>query len=310
MISIIIPIYNAEKWLNDCLNSIAQQSCDDFEVLMVDDGSKDGSAAICKQHVERDKRFKYFYQQNAGVSVARNTGLDYATGDWVCFVDSDDMIDKHHLREMLKCSDQADTVWCGFSTELEGLGRKNNESEITKEDLIKDIIFEKGKKPQLWSLLYRRNIISEHNILFTPGCVRNEDYEFFMKYLSFCQKPVVNNGYVGYYYRQNPQSVMHQKRSLESVIMSIEASSRVGDAVQQIGIIPNRCWLTAFSVTGSLYIMSRENNLTVYEYLHNDYPVREYINRSLKSGSTRIKCVALLYTLLGPKVFYKLISKI
>lgn len=309
MISIIIPIYNAGQWLNECLNSIAQQSYKDFEVLMVDDGSKDESASLCKAYEGKDVRFHYFYQDNAGVSVARNTGLKHAVGEWISFIDSDDIIDNHFLDEMVKHTNDADAVWCCFSTAISGLGKRRSVSVIPKEKLIYDIIFEKGNKPQLWSLLYKRNIISEHNILFTPGCVRNEDYEFFMKYLSFCQKPVVNNGYVGYYYRQNPQSVMHQKRSLESVIMSIEASSRVGDAVQQIGIIPNRCWLTAFSVTGSLYIMSRENNLTVYEYLHNNYPVREYINRSLKSGSTRIKCVALLYTLLGPKVFYKLISK-
>lgn len=310
MISIIIPIYNAEKWLKECLESIALQSYKDFEVLMVDDGSKDSSSTICRQFDESDNRFKYFYQQNAGVSVARNTGLQHATGEWVCFVDSDDMIDKNHLHEMLKCSNQTDAVWCDFSTELCELGRKKKEYKISKENLIRNNIFEEGGKSQLWSLFYRRDIIDNNKLMFTPGCVRNEDYEFFMKYLSLCERPIVRNGYVGYYYRQNPQSVMHQKRSLESVIMSIEASSRVGDAVQQIGIIPNRCWLTAFSVTGFLYIMSRENNLTVYEYLHNNYPVREYINRSLKSGSTRIKCVALLYTLLGPKVFYKLISKI
>lgn len=310
MISIIIPIYNAEKWLNDCLYSIAQQSYEDFEVLMVDDGSKDGSAAICKQHVERDKRFKYFYQQNAGVSVARNTGLDNATGDWVCFVDSDDMIDKHHLREMLKCSDQADTVWCGFSTEEDGLGKKSNESEITKEDLIRDIIFEKGKKPQLWSLLYRRNIIEKNKLRFTPGCVRNEDYEFFMKYLTFCERPIVRNGYVGYYYRQNPQSVMHQRRSKNSVLMSIAAATNVGHAVQRIGIISNKDMLTSYTVTGFLYNMSREKNREVYDLLHERYPIKSCVKESLRTGGLRAKCAALAYIIAGRKLFYKLLSSL
>ena len=86
MISIIIPVYNAERWLVDCLDSIARQSCSDFEVLMVDDGSRDGSAFICKNYADKDERFHYYYQQNAGVSVARNTGLCHAKGEWISFI--------------------------------------------------------------------------------------------------------------------------------------------------------------------------------------------------------------------------------
>lgn len=308
MISIIIPIYNAEKWLNECLQSISQQSHEDFEVLMVDDGSKDGSADICKEYAKKDSRFHYLYQNNAGVSVARNTGLSNARGEWISFVDSDDMIDKHFLREMLTYTEHADAVWCGFSTKPVGLGERGKISTFTKEKLIKNIIFERGKKPQLWSLYYKREIIEINKLRFTPGCVRNEDYEFFMKYLSLCERPIICNGYVGYYYRQNPESVMHKRRSLQSVLMSIEASSNVGEAVERLGVIPNRIWLTAFSVTRFLFIVSRDKNLDAYNVLHERYSVLDYVVRSIKSGGIRVKCVAFMYIILGRDIFYKFFS--
>lgn len=310
MISIIIPIYNAEKWLKECLESIALQSYKDFEVLMVDDGSMDGSKVICTAFAEKDRRFLYFYQVNAGVSVARNTGLLHAKGEWLSFVDSDDKIDKDFFAEMLDNVDGHDAVWCGFTFSEEGLGKRGNLSNISKEDLIKNIIYEKGKKPQLWSLLYRKSIIDKNSLQFTPGCIRNEDYEFFMKYFTVCEKPIARIGYAGYYYRQNPQSVMHQRRSQQSVLMSIQVASNVGAAVERMGIISDKNLLTSFTVVGFLYNMSRDKNLEVYDVLHTRYPIKKCLKDSIRSGGIRAKVAALTYSLLGRKVFYKIISSI
>ena len=310
MISIIIPIYNAERWLNECLMSIVRQSYKEFEVLMVDDGSKDGSKSICTAFTEKDSRFLYFYQDNAGVSVARNTGLQHAKGDWISFVDSDDMIDKGFLGEMMNHVDGYDAVWCGFSTSEDGFGKRGDFTSFSKEKLIRNIIFEKGKKPQLWSLIYRKSIIDKHNLQFTPGCIRNEDYEFFMKYFTVCEKPIARIGYAGYYYRQNPQSVMHQRRSQQSVLMSIQVASNVGAAVERMGIISDKNLLTSFTVVGFLYNMSREKNLEVYDVLHTCYPIKKCLKDSIRSGGIRAKVAALTYSLLGRKVFYKIISSI
>lgn len=308
MISIIIPIYNAEKWLNDCLDSIVCQSYTDFEVLMVDDGSKDNSAAVCQAFVEKDSRFHYCFQENAGVSVARNTGLTHAIGEWVSFIDADDMIDKDFLTEMIRYVDQYDAISCDYSTEFNQLGKQGKVSVSSKEQFIKETIYEKCKMPTLWSFLYKRSIITDNNLLFTPGCVRNEDYEFFMKYLTMCSKPIVRNGFVGYYYRQNPQSVMHQKRSRKSVLMSIEATSKVGEAVEKMGIIADKNILTAFSVTTTLYIMSREKNCEMYNELHSLYPVKSYVKLAFRNGGVRVRGAAFLYNLLGRKLFYEVFS--
>ena len=91
-ISVIVPVYNAEKTLRQCIDSILAQEYGDFELLLIDDGSKDSSSAMCDEYVEKDSRVKVFHKPNGGVSSARNLGLDHARGEWITFVDSDDLI--------------------------------------------------------------------------------------------------------------------------------------------------------------------------------------------------------------------------
>ena len=102
-ISVIVPVYNAEKYLNRCVNSILQQTFSDFEIILVDDGSEDQSRNICDEYAKKDKRIKVIHQQNRGQAAARNRGVSCATGEWVVFVDADDMIHQ----QMLECLYQA-----------------------------------------------------------------------------------------------------------------------------------------------------------------------------------------------------------
>lgn len=101
MISIILPVYNTEKYLERCINSIVNQSYNDLEIIIIDDGSTDGSARICDEWREKDSRIKVIHKQNEGVSVARNTGLEISKGDFIFFIDSDDYINNNYLLEKL-----------------------------------------------------------------------------------------------------------------------------------------------------------------------------------------------------------------
>ena len=102
MISIIIPVYNTEKYLRRCMDSILNSAYKDFEILLINDGSTDSSPAICEEYSRQDSRIKVIHQKNQGVSVARNTGLDYCQGEWIVFVDSDDFISKDFLSLIAK----------------------------------------------------------------------------------------------------------------------------------------------------------------------------------------------------------------
>ena len=114
-ISIIVPVYNAEKYLRHCLDSILNQSFQDFELLLVDDGSKDRSGKICDEYAEKDKRVSVWHQENQGVSVARNVGLEHAQGEWIYFPDSDDIVIENALEIMMKmCVEDIDYVMCGY----------------------------------------------------------------------------------------------------------------------------------------------------------------------------------------------------
>ena len=96
-ISIVVPVYNVEKYLERCIDSILAQTFTDFELLLINDGSKDSSGLICDKYAEKDSRIRVFHKENEGVSRARNLGISNARGRWLCFIDSDDWVDKEYL---------------------------------------------------------------------------------------------------------------------------------------------------------------------------------------------------------------------
>ncbi|MCD8130555.1 MAG: glycosyltransferase [Lachnospiraceae bacterium] len=122
MISIIVPVYNVEPFIRDCLDSIRNQTFQDWECILINDGSTDGSGSACRQYCKRDPRFKYIHQRNAGVSAARNTGLDAAQGEFISFVDPDDCIMDNFYSTMLDTLQKhnADIVSCAALSISEG----------------------------------------------------------------------------------------------------------------------------------------------------------------------------------------------
>ena len=113
-ISVIVPVYKAEKFLSACIESILNQTYHDFEVILVDDGSPDSSGQICEEYAKKDSRIKVIHQKNAGVAASRNVGLDIAVGEYITFVDSDDYIQFQMYEKMLKCAldNDCDFVMC------------------------------------------------------------------------------------------------------------------------------------------------------------------------------------------------------
>lgn len=109
-VSVIVPVYNSEKYLQHCINSIINQSFTDFELILINDGSKDNSKEICDRNAEADKRIKVVHQKNSGVSYARNVGIEIASGDYICFIDSDDWVEKDYLLKLYEKADLYDLI--------------------------------------------------------------------------------------------------------------------------------------------------------------------------------------------------------
>ncbi len=116
LVSIVIPVYNVEKYLSRCLNSVLDQNYRNLEIILVDDGSTDKSSNICDEYKDKDERIKVIHQQNKGLSGARNSGIDTATGEYICFIDSDDYISNYYVEQLIKTSivENSDIVTCGY----------------------------------------------------------------------------------------------------------------------------------------------------------------------------------------------------
>lgn len=300
-ISIIIPIYNARTYLMECLHSVLQQSYPNFEVICVDDGSTDESGMICQRLAEQDGRLKYLRQENAGVSAARNLGLDYATGDYICFVDADDCIAKDFLSTLLNGIKGNDAIICDF-TQGEGLGHKGRIKEVSVKQIINDIVFERIKHPGLYCFMYKSDIIKDNDIRFVVGCIKNEDTEFYLNYLACCNGIIALTSYVGYYYRPNPASVMNKPMTIDS-FTSIEASRRTNEVLYKKHILnsPNVMFYNSILVYA---YGTAKRNAYFYAYLHDKYDVKTAMKYML-FNFPRIskKMVALFYLVVGKNVF-------
>lgn len=194
-ISIIVPVYNVEKYLRECLDSISQLKAVTWEAILVDDGSTDTSGQICDEYATQDSRFRVIHQKNAGVSAARNAGLDAAKGEWIWFVDSDDSINPDFEISNPEVLDDADYVLFDMrkfrdGEELNSLGHQKSTVKCT--DLSKNDFLCKFQCNHHPRLFYKKTwvMIDYHQrIAFSLGTRVGEDLEFQYKYLTRCKRP-------------------------------------------------------------------------------------------------------------------------
>lgn len=192
MISIIIPVFNAEQYLCRCINSILAQSYNDFELLLVDDGSTDGSGLICDDYVAKDSRVRVFHKPNGGVSSARNLGMDNALGEWIAFCDADDYVGVDWLAaDQTAISEHVDLAIQGIyyikgngEVEVKKLTPSIGTTIEDKCNLIVDLM-SMGVYGYPVTKLFRRQIIEENHIRFDEQSAFREDEQFFSKYLEY-----------------------------------------------------------------------------------------------------------------------------
>ena len=189
MISVIVPVYNTEKFLNRCVDSILNQTYKDLEILLVDDGSTDKSSTICEEYASLDKRIKVIHRENGGLSAARNTGIENAKGEYFLFLDSDDEILPTMLEELLFVLEkaEADIAVCDFYQIIEGQTQDNIEvTDIFDKNLIGTIRVYEGKKKMeqiytnnlitvvQWNKLFKRKIFDD--IRFPEGKLHEDEF--------------------------------------------------------------------------------------------------------------------------------------
>lgn len=301
-VSIIIPIYNIEDYLGECVDSVLSQSYVNLEVILVDDGSTDRSASIVDKYAKQDSRVSVIHKKNEGVSAARNTGLGIAKGKYVVFIDADDYITNDFIERVVK-----GTVDSGVSiiTTPKAHVLNNTSGEdievVSSGDAVERMFYGSLEKSDNGVQLYDRKLLIKNKILFDETKKIGEDFDFFVRALMNTDKVAVDYA-TRYFYRPNPTSAMNQKVN-EGLMASVSGFSSLGESL--VDRWPNlRMAIDAkiFSDSVSLQIRSYH----VRDEWMNDYKKLEYNTRSLKWSvlvnrrvRKKVRVVAFAYCILG-----------
>ncbi len=238
--SIIVPVYNVEKYLNRCIDSVLNQSFGDFELILVDDGSTDGCPQICDGYAKNDERVHVVHKENGGPSAARNVGIDLAKGKFCWFVDGDDCISPDALERLLPYTRKSEIVNFGYSEYRDPEAPDFNKNKkrypytglASKEDIrsLMNTACTKVLLPFAWRNVYLTSFIKENNLRFQPGLSIGEDSVFNMEaFLKSESIYFADEYFYGYYFRVDGLSKKRQPDFDFSVVSGIELYNKLRD---------------------------------------------------------------------------------
>lgn len=235
MISIIVPIYNAEQYLRRCIDSILAQSYTDFELLLIDDGSKDASGDICDEYAAKDTRVHVFHKENGGVSSARNLGLDNAQGEYITFCDADDYVSTEWLAVYSDAiASNVDLAIQGYYSiygdnkiVLKNISPCQGNTADAKRFLITSLMCQ-DMYGYLWVKLFRRSLIEQHTIRFDVQSTFREDEQFLSRYLEYATS-IVYMDKVGYHYFFPPTRKSYRGDPYYSIFPIFQSLDKVFD---------------------------------------------------------------------------------
>lgn len=311
-VSIIVPAYNVETYIQNTLIQIKKQTFIDFEVIIVNDGSTDKTSEICKRFLEEDKRFVLINKKNEGVSASRNLGLKIAKGEYITFIDSDDLVAEdyiEYLYNLITLDDDADIAMTIGKTTYDNTQIYNipekNQQIITEEQAVKLMLLRKKYRHANWGKLYKRNLWND--ILF-PADVIYDDYYTTYRVFANAKKVVIGDA-VKYAYLQRHGSIMHEKCSIRTLSV-IDVADNTTEFI--ISRWPN-CKIEALDMKIATYMKnlqaiynSRENNFSSYE----QKIITEVKNNAkilIKSNNVPLKDKIKIMLLLFNKNFFKII---
>ena len=270
-VSIVVPVYNTQKYLSKCIGSILLQNHKDFELILINDGSTDDSGQICEDYMSKDSRIKVFHKENGGVSSARNLGINNASGDWICFIDSDDYVDDNFLEVFFQENILPKDIIIQGATKISENGNildnsrqypnikinHNHPEAIIKYDLFRNI-----NEP--YCKLFNKKIINQNNIEFPIGVSLGEDLLFVLNYLSYVENIILLPS-VSYYIVSREGSLTKRahpyperlKRSVlsEPIVKKVITHFKLGDTRYGKCLLSSMVLEPRFNGIGYLYYL-------------------------------------------------------
>ncbi|TGY60270.1 glycosyltransferase family 2 protein [Coriobacteriaceae bacterium] len=300
-VSIVIPVYNVERYLVDCLDSIAGQSFNDFEVLLVDDGSTDDSLAVCRRFECMDARFRVLAQENAGAAVARNRALDEAAGEWIMFVDSDDLLECDCVERLL-----AAVMASGADIALGGYGAfSSSVSDCTyvvpdvdeivlmrPSEALSIILYQDGLDSAPWGKLFKRHLFAE--VRFPPLRSSEDLATIYKPFLKAQAVALMRDS--GYRYRLVAGSLSYSEHETEAWDVMLNASDEI---VARFPSLFLPCCCRRFSFAFHVFLITKD--LSIRQKLWDEIVATR--NDVLADGAARKKArMAAAVSFLGRRI--------
>lgn len=317
LISIIMPVYNAENTLKQSIDSVLSQDYQNWELILVDDGSTDMSGKICDESSLMDKRIKTTHTKNSGVSAARNLGIKLAQGELIGFIDSDDLFDRSALRIMVESMADTDLLIFGYTFIPSKIKRAyqstrdyNSVSELAEdfELLIKDNLLN-----SVWNKCFRKRIISKYDCTFLENLTMGEDLLFALSYITHCNKIKILGDSL-YYYNIEPECSLSKRLYLDS----FEIQKQLKDATdtifeQEANVVTktSEIFVTRIVEDMTRIITSEKINHGTKMEIIRKWTVDDYLQEALYQSENKTKHDGITLFLLKhrmPKCFYAYVS--
>lgn len=320
LVSIIIPVYNVAQYLDDCLNSVIRQTYKNLEVIIIDDGSTDDSLEKCRSFAAKDKRLKVLHQENAGVSAARNAGLNIMTGNYVLFIDSDDRIEQNMVESFIEILDEnskIDAVFCGYKEFDDETGTiikevVPNQSKLVDRDKGVAEIFGEYST-MLWNKMFRCSIIDKSD-LFDVTLKIGEDELWMVDVLKKANN-IMLIGTPLYYYRSRAEGASKGQVFSEAKMTDYESQKKVLNSINEYGVeeltlyAQQRLYYTGQDIMKLAYY---GGYFDAYEKINREIEVARkiwYENHTNKLGVIRRKLVEKMMQMRFPKRLIKIFDK-
>lgn len=301
-VSIIVPIYNSELYLTECIDSILNQDFTDWELLLIDDGSSDLSGKICDSFASKDRRVRVFHRENSGVSVARNWGIFQAAGDYICFIDSDDMVTPDYLSSFWKDTVNTDLYMQGYQIvnddkRVQDIVSFGEQGQIITKNEASVYMYAEEKHifNSPWAKLFKRQIIVDNQLQFDSRLSFGEDHIFSLQFLLHVQTLafVKKAGYL--YVRRNQESLTSGYIPHNIFICYVESSFSLRKKNCENLSIKDERFLTFIEVERNVYILRAILSLICDEKLSH-----ERRNEILDSYLNALNRSVRIYAMPGP----------
>lgn len=280
-ISIIVPVFNVEKYLDRCITNIINQSYSNIEIIIINDGSTDNSLDICNKYKKIDNRIIVINQENQGLSAVRNKGIDIATGEYILFVDSDDILNVDLLKNIESLLNKENDVICfqhsiNDSMECTYLDIEDK-LKLSGEDFL-ELLYEKNKMfCVVWKYCYRKEFLDENKLKFHEGIIY-EDEEW--NTIMLCKaKSVIFRDFVGYNYFSRGGSITTSNKNINSYLSKIKVAININKFIQENEIKNKRLLkkikqkIYSFFVKNSIYILKYSDNYDEVNLIINNIKV-------------------------------------